>query len=159
MCLVFTLFILTVPVSFARQKGDWNTVKNSINQQIAVKTKDGKTTFGILRAADDSEIKFQAAGKKDISTQQTTVRRDELTGVWRATLRFGGRQIGKGALIGAGIGAGIGVAIFAGTAKDDDDGLAGAIIPLTAIYGAGIGAVAGIFSKKSHKKNELIYSS
>ena len=125
-------------------------------QEIAVQTRDGKTNFGFLRAVTDGEIKVQIAGKKNLAATETVFDRQNVRKVWRATLRFGGRNIGKGALIGAGAGAGIGA--VGAAAANDDDGLAFAAVPLFALYGAGIGAVAGIFVKKSHKKGELVYS-
>lgn len=154
LCAVFSLCFQT---SFGRQKGDWNSLSNFLNQEIAVQTRDGKTSFGFLRVVSDNEIKVQIAGKKNLAATETAFDRQTVRKVWRANLRFGGRNIGKGALIGAGAGAGIG-AIGAATAKDNDDGLAFAAVPIFALYGAGIGAVAGIFVRKSHKKGALVYS-
>lgn len=142
----------------ARRKADWNTLKNLQNQEIAIKIKDNKTIFGILRSFNDSELQLQIADKKKINPSTTTIARTDIGKIWTAELRYGGRQIGKGALIGAGAGATVGTAIFLGTKADDDDGLAGANIILGLVYGAGIGAVAGVFNKKSHKKKNLIYS-
>lgn len=142
---------------FAGQKTDWSVLKNFTNREIAVRLRGEKTIFGILRAADDSGLQMQVADKKNISTANTSYRRDEVEKIWLAELRFSGRQIGKGALIGAGAGAVVGTGLLVGAAKDNDDGLAGAIIPLTTIYGAAIGAAIGFFKRKSHQKKNLIY--
>lgn len=139
----------------AGQKGDWRAVTNSINQEIAVETLDGKSAFGILRSADDGEIKIQIADRKRLTSQETIIRRGEITKVWRASLRYGGRRTGRGALIGAGIGAGVGSAL---AITHEDDGYAALGIIVYATLGTISGAVVGFFSKKEHKKTQLLYS-
>ena len=157
--LSLTLFSIIPSTAFARQKGDWNAVKNSSDREIAIKTKDGTKTFGILRLAADDEIRVQIAGKKDISSQEKTFRRDEIEKIWRATLRIGGRNTGKGALIGAAIGAGASLlTVGVAAAKKSNAEQVGAAVPMFAIYGAGIGAGIGFFSQKGHKKDELLYA-
>lgn len=156
--LVCAIALFGVKNVFAKQTGDWNSLANYLNQQIAVKERGKSTVYGILRSVNDDGIEIQIAEKKDISAAATKISRSEIQKIWTAKLRYGGRQIGKGGLIGAGAGAAVGTAVFLGTKSSDDDGLAGAAIPLGAVYGAGIGAVIGIFSKKSHKRQKLIYS-
>jgi small nuclear ribonucleoprotein (snRNP)-like protein len=141
----------------AQAQSDWSAVGNLVDQEIAVRTRGGKTLFGRLRAADDSGIQLQLADRRSLQSGQTAVGRGEIDRIWRANLRFGERQAGRGALIGAGAGAAVGTGIFLGTRSQDDDGLAGAVIPMAAILGAGIGTVAGIFAKKSHRKLNLVY--
>lgn len=154
--LMLASFASTGFVTFAKQKGDWGAIKNSVNQEIAVKTANGKTSFGVLRSVDDNGIKIQFAEKKGLSSQETTIGRDEIKKIWQASLRYGERQIGKGALIGAGIGAGFG--FIAGATAKEPDPLNYAGVLLYGIAGAGVGAVAGIFSKKGHQKKYLLYA-
>jgi hypothetical protein len=156
---LLTVVLLTsvVPAASAKPTGDWNAVRNLAGQGVAVKTKDGVTSFGILGIADDAGMKVQMAGKEEFAQHETLFRRDEVEKVWRARLRFGGRHTGKGAWIGAGVGAVAGV-VRVYSAEDRSDGQLGLAIPAYTIFGAGIGAVIGAFSRKGHKKGKLIYS-
>ena len=156
--LIFTIFGGAAQTAAAQNKGDWAAVENLIGQEIAVETTGGRKVFGILRAAGDDELRMRIAEKKSIAATETAFARNEIAKVWRAVLRFGGRQTGKGALYGAGAGAAIGTAIFLGSRSRDDDGLAGAMIPLGMVYGAGAGAVIGFFGRKKHRTKELVYS-
>jgi len=83
------------------------------------------------------------------------LRRADVEKLWVAELRFGEKNIGKGAWIGAG--AGLGAAFLTALALrgSGDPPVGLGVFP---IYGAAIGAFAGVFWKKKHKKQELIYS-
>ena len=156
--LAFVLLIELAPAVSAKPKGDWSDVKNLAPQEmLAVKTNDGVTSFGVLVAADDSGIRLNLADKEGISSQETSLPRNQIKKVWRAKLRFGERNTAKGTLIG--LGAGFGVAlistiILSKTNPGDPPTGAGFFLAL----GAGIGAGIGHFMKKGHKKGQLVYS-
>jgi hypothetical protein len=151
------LLIQIAPAVAAKQKGDWTTVKSMVDRSVAVKTRSGETHFGLIRSADDSSITIQIAGRDDFTSQEINFRRDEVIKVWQAKLRFDEANVAKGAWIGAGIGLGVSIAVtLALAARDDADANAGgAFGPL---IGAGAGAIVGMFWKKKHKKQELVYS-
>jgi hypothetical protein len=156
--LILVLTTISFQTAFAKSSNDWNSVVGLINNEIAVKETGGQTTFGILRSANDNAIVIEVAEKGTLSGQMKTILRSEARKVWHAELRFGERSTGKGAATGAGVGAGIGLIVLISSAKSDmPDGQAGVAVPVYAILGAGIGAVAGFFSKKGHKKKGLIY--
>ncbi len=147
------------PIASAKPKGDWAAVKAIVGGQstsIAVKTNSDKTHYGLLDSIDDSSITIQVAGWDDMTSQKIRVRREHVTKVWRAQLRFEG-NVKKATLIGAGVGVGaafIAAGILA--SKNEADTPAGAA--LFPLIGAGAGAVAGMFWKKKHRKLELVYS-
>jgi hypothetical protein len=151
--LTFLLIINTAPRVAARQKGDWDSVKSLVNKQIAVKTKNGVTHFGLLEAADDNTILIWLAGK-DALTQKISLRRDEVAKVWFARLHIDEANIGKGAWIGAG--AGFGAALIAAATVTDGGPLHGG--GYFVMIGAGVGALLGSQWKKKHKKQGLVYS-
>lgn len=155
--LTFILLTEIASAAPARQKGDWSAVQALVKTSIGVKTKGGETHFGLLQSADDAGIEIQIAGHDDFTGQEISLRRDEVERVWIARLRFGQKNVGKGALIGAG--AGLGAAYLTAlvlSERGSSDPPVG--VGLFPIYGAGIGAVSGVFWKKKHKKLELIYS-
>ena len=148
-----------VPTVSAKPKGDWAAVKALVGSQstsIAVKTNSNVTHYGLLDSIDDSGITIQIAGWDDMTSQRITVKREQVTKVWRAQLRFED-NVKKAALIGAGLGVGAAF-IVAGVlaSKNEADAPAGAA--LFPIIGAGAGAIAGMFWKKKHRKLELVYS-
>jgi len=147
------LLTSAAPAALAKPTGDWGAVKNLAGQEVAVKTKDGVTSFGILRSADDSGISVLLADKHGLAPQETPFRRDEVEKVWRARLRFGERNTRKGAWIGAA--AGLGAAFAVASLGRHEDAPVG--VGLFPVYGAGVGAFVGAFSKKGHKKGKLIY--
>ena len=153
------LLVSIAPTASAKPKGDWAAVKAIAGGQstsIAVKTTSDKTHYGLLDSIDDSGITIQVAGWDDMTSQRITVKREQVTKVWRAQLRFEG-NVKKAAWIGAGVGVGAAF-IVAGVlaSKDEADAPAGAA--LFPLIGAGAGAVAGMFWKKKHRKLELVYS-
>lgn len=153
------LLVNIVPTVSAKPKGDWAAVKAIAGGQstsIAVKTTSDKTHYGLLDSIDDSGITIQVAGWDDMTSQRITVKREQVTKVWRAQLRFEG-NVKKAALIGAGVGLGAAF-IAAGVlaSKNEADPPAGAA--LFPLIGAAAGAVGGMFWKKKHRKLELIYS-
>ena len=110
-----------------------------------------------MQSADDAGIMVQIAGQDDFTSQEINFPRDTVAKVWRARLRFGETNVTKAAWIGAGLGVGLGLAAAAikGAAGSSDPPRWGALYPF---FGAGVGAIAGKFWKKKHKKQELVYS-
>ena len=151
------LLVQLVPSVSAKPKGDWEAVKASANRSIAVKTNTGATHYGLIQSIDDSGLTIQIAGRHDFTSQAIKLKREEVVSVWRATLRFGENNVVKAAWIGAGAGLGLILTISAvqGARGSSDPPAGGALFPLV---GAGAGAVVGMFWKKKHKKDELIYS-
>lgn len=155
--LIVVLSVSTTPATFAKTQSEWSILKSSIDQGIAIRTKDGETLFGVLSFVDDSEIKMHLADERQLDARETSFRRESVVKVWRATLRFDERNTGKGALIGAGVGLGAGFATVIVMAKrgSSDPPHGFALFPL---IGAGVGALVGASKKKEHKKQKLIYS-
>ena len=157
--IVLTSALLTqfVPAVSAKPKGDWDAVKVAANRAVAVKTKSGKTHFGLIRSIDDSGLTMILAGSDEVTSQIIDIRRDEVGKVWRATLRFDEDNLIKGGWIGAGVGVGTLMTIAAvKTRQDSSDPVPVAV--LLPMLGAGAGAVIGSLWKKKHKKHELVYS-
>lgn len=151
------LLLQLAPAGLAKSKGDWNAVKALANASVAVKTKTGETHYGLMRSADDSSITVQIADHDDFTPQELNFQRDQVAKVWRARLRFGQKNIAKGAWIGAGAGLGAGyIGALIHSATDSGDAFVGG--GLFIIYGAAAGAFLGRFWKKNHKKQELVYS-
>jgi len=107
--ILFSFISLLASPAIAKAKGTWEDVKNLVGQQIAVKDKSGRVTYGILRTADNILIKLQKAGKKSMTNAESSFPRVNVKKVWRATLFVTRRKTGKGALIGAGVGIGVGL--------------------------------------------------
>jgi len=155
--LTFTLLIQFAPAVSAKPKGHWNAVKALQDQSIAVETRKGAMYYGLLQSADDAALVVQIAGPEDFTPHEISVRRDEVQKVWHARLRFGERNIAKGAWIGTGVGFVATIATLSAVAgKENADRAFGAVwFP---VLGAGIGAITGAFWKKKHKKQKLVYS-
>ena len=155
-CLNLLLLISVTHVTSAKQQGDWSDLKNFIRQPIAVKTQEGITVFGSLSFVDDSEVAIYLADDERVSAREKRFKRAEVTKVWRAKLRFGETNTGKGALIGLGAGLGAGyVAALVLAHKDAGPPHGAALFPM---IGAGVGALIGRSRLKDHKKQKLIYS-
>ena len=156
LCLSLLLALSIIPSTLAQSQNDWTNLKNFIGQEVAVKTKRSVTSFGLLFYADDSEIRLNLADDERVSTNETSFKRDEVMKIWRATLRFGESNIGKGALIGAGAGFGVGIttALVMAQRGSSDPPVGFGLFP---IIGAGVGAIVGAVKPKRHKKRNAIY--
>jgi hypothetical protein len=154
--LTFLLILNTAPRVSAKPKGNWDMVKALVNKQIAVRTQNGTTHFGVLEVADDNAIQIWLADNERL-TRVISLRRDEVAKVWLAKLRMDETNVGKGALIGTGVGIGVGF-IAAGILASQCEGCPPHGFALFPMAGAGIGALLGSFWKKKHKKRELVYS-
>jgi len=153
--------VLLTPIAqtvSAKAKGDWNAVKVLANSSIAVRTRSGETHFGLAQAVDDDGITIQIAGKEDFTNQEVVFRRGEVAKVWRAKLRFDEKNIALGTLVGASAGVGAALITAVVYAKGNNDADAPVGVGAFPLYGAALGAVAGVFWKKQHKRKELIYS-
>jgi hypothetical protein len=151
------LLIQITPPVCAKPKGDWETVKALVDRSnaIAVQTRLGATHFGLVQSVNDYMMTVQLAGRDEMMSQTIHLKRDEVTRVWRARLRFDEDNVKKAAWIGAAAGVGVVAAIVAAN-HDAEDAPAGAAYIV--LIGAGAGALAGRLWKKKHKKQELIYS-
>jgi small nuclear ribonucleoprotein (snRNP)-like protein len=76
-CLVFLLLISIAHVTSAKPQSNWSNLKNFIGQEIAIKTEDGVTAFGVLGFVDDSQMKVQLTDKQQLSAQETHFKRAE----------------------------------------------------------------------------------
>lgn len=153
--LIMALFLISAPAFSAagrKQTGDWNALSSRLNDEIAVKARDQKTVFGILINFDVAQITVQSG---DNSLSNISFKREEVEKIWLAKLK-GGRNTGKGALIGAGTGAAAGL-IYVAANRKNGDGQTSLAVPALAIYGAGIGAAIGFFARGKNRKEQLIY--
>jgi hypothetical protein len=161
--LIIGLITISFQTAFAKSSNDWNSVINLGNQEVAVQTDGGQTLFGKLSSANENEIVLQVVDKSGNSVQSQTILRSSVKKVWRAELRNGDRNTGKGAAIGAGVGAVTLGTIFVVLQTKEGDSAGGKTIGagigalLGAMLGVGPGAIVGFLSKKGHKKKELIY--
>jgi hypothetical protein len=149
--LSLTALIQFTPTVSAKPKGNWNSVIALTNHSIAVETTSGETHYGLLQSADDGTMMVQIAGADDFTTQAVSLRREEVRKVWRAKLRFGEKNIAKGAWVGAGVGLTATVVTLSAVSgrENADRALGAAWLP---VLGAGTGAIVGVFWKKKHKK-------
>ena len=148
------VLLLLFSITLAKPQGDWANLKNHVGQPIAIKTHDGVTSFGILGFVDDSLIKIQLADTEQLSSQETSFTRGEVSRIWHAKFRFGETNTKRGLLIGLGVGFGVGyAAAYATREQGPPHGFA--LFPLG---GAGVGALVGSTRSKDHKKLKLIYS-
>ena len=148
------LLVQLATVVSAKQRGDWDSVK-ALTKQIAVKTKSGKTHYGLVEAVDDNGITILIAGRDDMTAQKITVKREDVAQVWRARLRFDEDNVKKATWIGAGAGLAVVGGVIAAQ-HEEDDAPAGAVYII--LIGAGAGALLGKFWKKKHKKLDTVYS-
>ena len=157
--LIISIVFISSNFVLAQSRNDWAAVESSVNQEVAVKTSGG-TIYGIIKSVNADSLVLQIAGNKSLTQEEKTVSRNDIRQIRRALLFVNDRNTAKGALIGAGVGALV-LGIPAVAQKDDDFGsgasLAGAAFVLGAIGGAAVGGVAGFFTKKKHKKRDLIY--
>jgi hypothetical protein len=161
--LILVLTTISFQTAFAKPSNDWNSIISLVASDVAIQETSGQTTFGTLNTVNETEIVMQVAGKSVVSSQLKTIPRTSVKKVWRAELRFGERNTGKGAAIGAGVGAATLAIIFVAAQTKEGDSTAGKTVGagIGAIFGAALGvvpgAVVGFFSKKGHKKKALVY--
>jgi hypothetical protein len=161
--LILGLTTIGIQTAFAKSPNDWNSVIILVNQEVAVQETNGQTVFGKPSSVNENEIVLQIADKSGYSGQSQTISRTNIKKIWRAELRFGERNTGKGAAIGAGVGAVTLAAIFIIAQTKEGDSAGGKTIGagIGAVFGAALGivpgAVVGFFSKKGHKKKSLVY--
>ncbi len=149
-----SILLVSSSLILAKSKGDWSLVESLVNEEVAVKTKGGMK-YGIIKSVGADILVLRLAGKKTMTQDEATIKEDEIKKIWRALLFVNSRNTGKGALIGAGVGTvGLGVPVFA---QGSDDGLHGAGLFIGAVGGAAVGGVVGFFTKKKHKKRDLVY--
>ena len=157
--LIVSIIYISSNFVLAQSRNDWTVVESSVNQEVAVKTSGG-TIYGIIKSVNADSLVLQVAGNKTMTQEEKTVSRNDIRQIRRALLFVNDRNTAKGALIGAGVGA-LALGVPAVAQKDDEfgsgDPLAGAGFFLGAIGGAAVGGVAGFFTKKKHKKRDLIY--
>lgn len=157
--LILSIIFISNNFVSAQSKNDWSSVKNSVNQEVAVKT-GSSVIYGIIKSVNTNGLVLQVEGSKNLTQEEKQISRSEIRKIHRALLFVNDRNTAKGVLIGAGVGAvALGVPAVASGKGDDavNDGLAGAAFFLGAIGGAAVGGVAGFFTKKKHKKRDLIY--
>lgn len=155
-----SILLVSSSAAFAKSQRDWSAVESLVNQETAIKTQNGKTSYGIIKSVNADSLVLQVAGNKTLTQTETTINRNEVKKIWRALLYVNEGNAGKGALIGAGVGAvAFGVPAVA-SSSDDDIGanLAGAAFILGAVAGAAVGGVVGFLVKKKHKNRDLVYS-
>lgn len=152
---ICSLVFISNNFAFAQKRGSWTNVQNLVNREIAVKTGNGKSIYGVLKSVEDNGIKIQTAEKSGLSVNETILARSEIEKIWQADLFVNQRRTATGALIGAAVGSAAmgGIAM----AQGDDDGLAGAGFVLGALPGALVGGVVGFFARKKHKKGGLVF--
>lgn len=157
--LLVALLGLNFQIAFAQSNQDWSKVTAQTDKIIAVQPKVGETIFGKLKSVNNDEIVLQIANKKELTNETTTFNQSQVKKVWNAELRFGGVD-GKSVAIGAGVGAGVGLGFVAiALAATGGSDSSGEFITMFAAAGAGAGAgLAVLFSRKKHKKRELIFS-
>lgn len=157
--LIVSMLFISSNLVLAQTQNNWTGVENSVNQEVAVKT-GSVTTFGIIKSVDADGLILQVAGSKSLSQEERNISRNDIVQIRRVSLFVNDRNTAKGALIGAGVGA-LALGIPAVAQSNDEFGsgasLAGAAFFLGAIGGAAVGGVAGFFTKRKHKKRDVIY--
>jgi hypothetical protein len=161
--LIIVLTTISFQAAFAKSSNDWSSILPLVNQEVAVQTNNKQTVFGKLSSANENEIVLQVVDKSGYSGQSQTILRNDIKKIWRAELRNGDRNTGKGAAIGAGVGAVALGTIFVVLQTKEGDSAGGKTIGagIGALFGAmlgvGPGAIVGFLSKKGHKKKALVY--
>ena len=138
------------PAAWAQARAassDWSAVQSlSPGQKIVVRTKDGDRLTGRFDSANDLLINF-ADGRKKISLTRESIRRVQLDR---------GNSRGKGMLFGMAVGAAAGFAVGAALYFPARDDMVGALVPVSAVLGAGIGTGIGAATGKGNR-NETVY--
>jgi hypothetical protein len=155
-CLALHIILAQSPVVLAQEASvrsrEWTTVMAvAPNEKLEVKLKSGKTVKGKLSSVTDTRLTL-AHEKRMID-----LNRDDIFRIYKA----GGKSGASPTLIGTGVGAGVGAAaggvIVAANEGEDDETVPG--IVLSALVGAGIGALTGFLSGKARDNRVLIYES
>jgi hypothetical protein len=157
--LAFTLAVIIVlvqsPVVLAQANvtpREWSkVVATAADEKLEVKLKSGKTVKGKLISVTDSGLTLSHRNK------ELALNRDEIFRIYRASGKSGVSPTVIGAGVGAGVGLAAGGVILAVNDGDGDEIVPGLI--LTAMVGAGIGALTGFLSGKSRSNRVLIYES
>ena len=153
--LIFSVLWSAFLPAFA-QSNNWESVRTLTGVKVMVQTTSGETIFGRIKSANNLEIGLQIAGAENYELNETNFGKSEIKKVWLAEIRFGERNMGKGALIGVGVGSAVGFGLF--WANRYKSSTASVAVPVSGITGAGLGALVGFFVKKGHKKGKMIYS-
>ena len=128
---------------------DWSRLNTVTSRsKLAVKLKNGKTVEGKLSSVSDTVLSLSVKNKP------VDVKREDVLSVYQVSKK----SATKATLIGLAVGAGAGAAI--GLAGSNDDSFAKIDHAVTAgltVLGAGAGAVAGYFIRRSGSKRVLIY--
>jgi hypothetical protein len=155
-CLALIIISVQSPVVFAQEASvpsrEWSTVVAvASNEKLEVKLKSGKTVKGKLGGVTDTRLTLSR------EKRMIDLNRDDISRIYRA----GGKSGVSPTLIGTGVGAGVGAAaggvIVAVNEGEDDETIPG--IVLSALVGAGIGALTGFLSGKARNNRVLIYES
>jgi hypothetical protein len=126
---------------------DWSAVQAiPAGEKIVVRMKDGQRYEGRFESASDLLVNILRNGRS-MSIERERIRR---------VSQKGGMSRTNGALWGAAIGGGSGLAVGGGLFEAADGEFVGAIVPVTALLGAGIGAGIGALFGKG-KKDVTIY--
>lgn len=153
--LIFSCLVLGIQPAFA-QSNNWESVRTLTGVQVAIQTTAGETIFGQIKSANNLEIGLKVAGAENYEPNETSFSKNEIRKVWLAEIRFGERNMGKGALIGLGVGSAVGFGLF--WANRYKSSTASVTVPVYGIAGAGFGALFGFFVKKGHKKGKLVFT-
>jgi len=129
-------------------KGSWDGLKSvPPGDELIVTLRNGQTVKGRLSNLSDTALTL-TQGKKT-----TDLNRGEVLKVYRSIPRSAKRSTMIGLAVGAGVGAGSGAAVDAGLNGEPGENYA---IPVLALLGAGVGALAG-YLVGSRKHRALIY--
>jgi len=146
--------VAAVPAQTGDGTGNWDTLNSHLSKEVAVKSENKKTVFGILSSVTADGLTIRTADKNNAS--DISLKRENVEKIWLAELNDSSRNTLIGAGIGAAIGAGIG-AIALSSNRDEGGGAYGAAVPLYALVGTVVGGVGGFFVRKKNKKEKLIY--
>ena len=155
-CLALIIILAQSPVILAQEASvpsrEWTTVMAvAPSEKLEVKLKSGKTVKGKLSSVTDTRLTL-SRGKRMID-----LNRDDIFRIYRASGKSGVSPTLIGTGVGAGVGAAAGGVIVAVNEGEDDETVPG--IVLSALVGAGIGALTGFLSGKARNNRVLIYES
>jgi hypothetical protein len=144
---------ITLAQATTEPSNDWaSVVTTQPGAKLAVKLKDGRSVEGKLVRASDTILTLSSHNKN------TDLNRRDVLKVYRITAT----SAKKATLIGLGIGVAVGAGLGA-AGSCQSDGFIGdcfapsVIVPVGAVAGAGLGALAGFAIGKTRHKRALIY--